>query len=115
VVAKTAALGVALAALVGTGLGLAWGRQAAVAGALFGLLAAGLQTLAVGALRPAIGGPHRTLFLRYGVGMGLRLLGVVAIPVAVLAARDRFPPLPTALGYLGVIVPLLFFETRLFR
>ena len=43
------------------------------------------------------------------------MVGVFLVPVAVMVARDRFAPLPTAFGYVGVIVPLLFFEARLFR
>ena len=118
-VRKTAALGVVLAALVSLGLGVAWGREAGIAALVFGLLGTALQTIAVGAMGPVIGGVRGRapgpMFRRFGLGMGLRLLGVLAIPVAVLAARERFPPLPTAFGYLGVIVPLLFYETRLFR
>lgn len=114
-VGKTAALGVALATVLSLGLGALWGREAATAAGLFGLLATTLQTIAVGAMRPAIGGPPGVAFIRYGVGVGLRLLGVIAIPIAVSAARETFAPLPTAVGYLGVIVPLLFLETRLFR
>jgi hypothetical protein len=26
--------------------------------------------------------------------------------------RERFPPIPTALGYLGMILPMLYMETR---
>ncbi len=48
----------------------------------------------------------------YAVGVVLRLLGVLLVALLVVLDRERFPPLPTALGYLGVIVPLLFMETR---
>jgi hypothetical protein len=44
--------------------------------------------------------------------MGLRLGGVVLLMVAVVVRRDLFDPLPTALGFLGVLIPLLFFEAR---
>jgi hypothetical protein len=37
---------------------------------------------------------------------------VLLFLVAVLVDRRLFPPLPTALGYLGVVIPLLFLETR---
>jgi hypothetical protein len=30
----------------------------------------------------------------------------------VLVGPDQFPPLPTAFAYLGVLIPLLFTETR---
>ncbi len=52
---------------------------------------------------------------RWGMGMGLRLLGVMLFAAAVLANRELFPPLPTAFGYLGVLLPLLFMEARLVR
>jgi hypothetical protein len=47
--------------------------------------------------------------------MGLRLLGVVAIAVAAGLDPAHFPPLAAALGFLGVLLPLLFYEVRLIR
>jgi len=114
-VGKTAGFGAGLTiAVTGVAL-LVWGGKAAAGCAGFGLLATVLQTAAVAVMQPAIGAHHVTMFKRYGAGLALRLVGVVAIPVAVLLARDWFPPLAAALGYLGVLVPLLFYETRLFR
>lgn len=115
-VGKTAGLGVVLAALLALLFGRLWGSQAAVAGLVFGLLATVLQTGAVGLMRPAIGSREAgRLFKRYGAGLALRWLGVFLVPLAVMVARDWFAPLPTAFGYIGVIIPLLFFEARLFR
>lgn len=115
-VGKTAGLGVALSAAVALLLGWLWDREAAVAGLVFGLLATVLQTGAVGLMRPVVGSRDAgRMFKRYGAGLALRWLGVFLVPAAVMVARDRFSPLPTAFGYLGVIVPLLFFEARLFR
>jgi len=48
-------------------------------------------------------------------GMALRLGGVLLFAAAVFAWRTVFVPLPTALGFLGVIVPLLFLELRTTR
>jgi hypothetical protein len=42
--------------------------------------------------------------------MALRLGGVVLFAAAVFGWRAVFLPLPTAVGFLGVIVPLLFLE-----
>jgi hypothetical protein len=112
---QTARLGIALATALGAGFALAGGVRAGLAALVFGGLATALQTAAVVVMRPAIGGSAATLFKRHGAGMGLRLAGVAMIPIAVLLAPDMFRPLPTAFGYLGVLVPLLFFETRLFR
>jgi len=114
-VGKTAGIGAGLTLIVLVGMTLVWGERAGVAGAVFGALATVLQTIAVLAMKPAIGAHHTTMFKRYGAGLALRMLGVVAIPVAVLSAREWFPPLAAAFGYLGVMVPLLFYETRLFR
>lgn len=48
----------------------------------------------------------------YAVGVVLRFLGVLLVALLVVLDRERFPPMPTALGYLGVILPLLYMETR---
>ena len=47
--------------------------------------------------------------------MGLRLGGAGALALAVIARPAAFPPLPTAVGYLGVLVPLLFTEIRFLK
>jgi hypothetical protein len=49
------------------------------------------------------------------MGMGLRFGGLVAFAVLVATDRERFPPLPSALGLVGVLIPLLFMEIRLLR
>lgn len=112
---KTAGLGALLTALVAAGFWIGQGPAAGRAGAMFGGLAVVVQTVAVRLMGPAVGGPVHRQFQRHGLGMGLRLLGVVALPVAVVVDRVAFPPIPSAFGYLGVLLPLLFLETRLFR
>ena len=115
-VGQAAALGLALCALVGFGVGVWLGPAARLAAVVFGLVATGLQTWAVAlAERPLALGDYRGLLGRWGAGAGLRLLGVIMIPVAVTIDRTLFPPLPAALGYVAVLVPLLFFEIRRFR
>jgi hypothetical protein len=47
--------------------------------------------------------------------MMLRLGGVVLMGAAVVWDRTLFPPLPTAIGFLGVLIPLLFLEVRFVR
>jgi hypothetical protein len=96
-------------------LTLATGRQALVPGLTFGGLATVLQLVAVLVVKPAMDGPTNELMNRWGIGMGLRFLGVVLFVVAVLLSRDIFPPLTTAIAYLGVLVPLLFTELRLIK
>lgn len=48
----------------------------------------------------------------YAVGVVLRMLGVLLVALLVGLDRERFPPIPTALGYLGTILPMLYMETR---
>jgi hypothetical protein len=111
--------------LVGWGLGLTaglagigwdvWGREAVVPIVAFGLLATAIQLAAVAALRRGMDAPFRVLVTRWSLGVGLRLTGIVIFAVAVVMDREMFPPLPSALGYLGVVVPLLFMETRFLK
>jgi len=108
-------LGLGLTAVVTGTLVLIFGREAIIPGLTFGGLATVIQLGAVLVVRPVIEGPTKDLMKRWGVGMGLRLLGVVLFLVAVLLSRDIFPPLPTAIAYLGVLVPLLFTEIRLIK
>jgi hypothetical protein len=90
---------------------MVWGPPAIMAGIAFGLLATAIQAVAHSLVR-AGPGPFPK---HWGTGVALRLGGVVLFAVAVSVAPATFPPLPTAFGYLGVLVPLLFMETRLSR
>jgi len=105
-----------LLTLVVTGaLALIWGPGAVRPGIIFGLLATGLQAAATAVLEPARQAPFDHLIARWGLGVGFRLGGVLLVALAVLLDRGRFPPLPTAFGFLGVMVPLLFLELRRWR
>lgn len=112
---KSVWLGLGLTVVVTAVLALTFGRQAVVPGLTFGCLATVIQLVAVLVVKPVFDGPTKTLMKRWGMGMGLRLLGVGLFLVAVLWSRDIFPPLPTAIAYLGVLVPLLFTEIRLIK
>lgn len=92
-----------------------WDRRAALASLLFGLLAVALQTVALLLLRPAIEAPLKRLAVRWFLGTALRLAGAGLWAMAAVLDRTTFPPLPTAVGYLGVLVPLLFLETRFLK
>jgi hypothetical protein len=80
---------------------------------IFGLLATKLQFLAG---RYAAKVPKEAEFAAFlkgwGMGMGLRLLGVVVLAVVCTAWPAQFPAIGAAIGYLGVLIPLLFLETR---
>lgn len=115
-VGQTAGLGVGLTVVVALLWRVFWGPAAMIAGGVFGVIATTIQVVAMTVAGPKIGqGDFRGLVVRWGVGTGLRLVGVVGVAVAVQVAGERFQPLPTALGYLAVLIPLLFFEVRRFR
>lgn len=107
--------GVALTLGVTGVLVIGWGRAALVPGVVFGSLATAIQVVAWIIVRPVLGAPFASFLKRWGVGMGLRLAGVALFAVAVMVNRELFPPLPTAFAYVGVLIPLLFMETRWLR
>ena len=102
--------------------GIAWrvsGEPAAIAAGIFGLLATGIQIGALALMRPVRRVESKAalpkFMARWGAGMGLRFLGVVALAIAAAVDRTHFPALPAALGFLGVLLPLLALEVRLIR
>jgi hypothetical protein len=87
------------------------GRGAAFGGAL----AVAAQVWAVALLRPVMRAPSPAFMARWLGGMAIR---TVAMGLAVtIAATNRatLPLLETALGFLGVLLPLLFLETRFLK
>lgn len=109
------ALGLGLTATITAVVWVVWGTVAAEAAAGFGLLATVLHSVAVALLKPALRGTTKKLLGRWAAGMGLRLLGVVVFAVLVMTQRELVPPLPAAIGFAGVLLPLLFSEMRLLR
>jgi len=112
---KGLGLGLVLTLLVSGLLVLGWGRDALLPGLVFGLIATAIQVTSVALVRPVYAGETVRLLKRWGIGMLLRVLGVAAVVVAIAVDRADFPPLPTALAFLGVLIPLLFMEVRLVR
>ena len=108
-------IGLTLGAILAAVSGVIWGGQAAFAAGMFAALALGIQLTSIALIRPAMQAPPKLFIKRWGMGMGLRLLGVVAIALGAGLDRTHFPPLPTAIGFLGVLLPLLLFEVRLVR
>ncbi|HEX7918174.1 MAG TPA: hypothetical protein VF454_02170 [Gemmatimonadales bacterium] len=88
----------------------------AMTAVVFGLLATRLQYMAV---RLAVQVPQDAPFAEhvkgYGRGMALRLVGVVVLLVLCTAWPAYFPAIGAAIGYLGVLIPLLFLEMRTSR
>ena len=93
-------LGVGLV-VVATLLG---GRPAAIGGSV----AVVAQLWAVALLRPKMRAPNPEFMARCLGGMGIRLLGV---GIVLIVSRT----VPALLGYVGVLLPLLFLETRFLR
>ena len=108
-------VGILLTAGVTAALFLVWGQEALLPGAVFGLLAAGISAAAVALLKPALRSEFGAALARWGMGMALRLVGVGLFVLAVVWEPERFPALPTAIAYIGVLIPLLFYEMRLLR
>jgi len=107
----------ALALLVALGAGLvaiavALGGRAAGLGGGVALVA---QLWAVALLRPKMGAPTPEFMGRWLGGMAIRALSLGALIVWVVTHRASLPPLPAVLGFLGVLLPLLFLETRFLR
>jgi hypothetical protein len=100
---------VLVAAALGGGFA---GGSGALAAGLFGLLAAAIQVLAGWFLTGARNATLQQFMKRWGAGMGLRLLGVILVGVVVWLNPKALPPVPAALGYVGVLIPLLFLEAR---
>jgi hypothetical protein len=98
--ALLAALGVGLVA-VAAALG---GKPAAIGGGV----AMAAQLWAVALLRPKMRAPNPEFMARWLGGMGIRLLGV---GIVLIVSRT----VPALLGYVGVLLPLLFLETRFLR
>jgi len=99
-----------LAILAGLGIGLVavatliGGKPAAIGGGV-ALIA---QLSAVALLRPKMRAPNPEFMARWLGGMGIRLLGV---GIVLIVSRT----VPALLGYVGVLLPLLFLETRFLR
>ena len=97
-----------LLAALGAGLvlvaSLLGGKPAAIGGGV----AVIAQLWAVALLKPKMRAPNPQFMARWLGGMGIRLLG---LGVVLIVSRT----VPALLGYVGVLLPLLFLETRFLR
>ena len=99
-----------LAILAGLGVGLVaiamlvGGRPAAIGGSVAVLA----QLWAVALLRPKMRAPNPEFMARWLGAIGIRFLGV---GIVLIVSRT----VPALLGYVGVLLPLLFLETRFLR
>lgn len=90
---------------------LLWGAPGALATAVLGAIAAVIQLAAGWLMKPATS-PRSPFPAGWLAGTALRLLGVVIFALLVVSDRKTFAPLPSALGFLGVLIPLLMMELR---
>ncbi len=96
--------------LIGAAVALG-GRPAGIGGGV----AVVAQVWAVALLRPKMGAPTPEFVGRWLGGMVIRALSLGALIVWVVTHRASLPPLPAVLGFLGVLLPLLFLETRFLK
>jgi len=107
---RQVAFGLVLTAAVGA---VGWwrgGETAAVGGLAAGLLATAIEATALRVLTPALVPPFERLMKRWAIGFGLRLAGLATVVTAVVLRPGWFPALPTALGFMAVLIPLLLGE-----
>ena len=88
--------------------------------ALIGVLVGGAvavvaQVWAVLLLRPKMRAPNPEFMGRWLGGMAIRFLALVALAIWTITHPASIPPVPALLGYIGVLLPLLFLETRFLR
>jgi uncharacterized membrane protein YhdT len=83
--------------------------------AIGGLASMAAQLLAVALLRPAMRAPQAVFMARWLAGMGVRALALGIVLAFAATHRAILAPLPASLGFLGVLLPLLFLETRFLR
>ena len=102
---------VGLGAVLVVVAGVIGGRAAA----LGGLAALTAQLGAVALLRPAMRAPQPVFMARWLAGMGIRALALGAVLAIAAMHRAALSPLPPSLGFLSVLLPLLFLETRFLR
>lgn len=108
---KVALPGALLTALVVGVSWLAWGRAAVWPALVMGLVATAVQVTARHLMRRPTN-PRSPFPAGWLWGMALRATGIGVMLVLVLADREHFAPLPAALGYVGVVVPLLMLELK---
>ena len=114
-IVKDAGIGLAITLAVTAVLWVVWGPAVLATAIGFGVLATVIHVAASALLQSALDDSFGRLMSRWAMGMGLRLVGVALFAVAVVAMRDRFQPAPSAIAYLGVLLPLMGLEMNLLR
>jgi hypothetical protein len=84
-------------------------------GAIGGAVALAAQFAAVALLRPGMQAHQREFMARWIGGMVVRVLGLGGLVAVAATHPAALPLLPASLGCLGVLLPLLFLETRFLK
>ena len=111
-VARMAVLGGAAELVVATVAAVEAGVPGLAASLVGGGVATAAQVSAVALLRPGMKAGTPEFVRRWATGIAIRGGGVVALTGLVFATRSVLPALWTALGFLAVLLTLLYAETR---
>ncbi len=112
---RTLQLGLVLSLAMGILAGAIWTRQAAIAALAFGLFAPAVQLIALRWILKARGAKLEQFMKAWVGGTALRFVSIGGLVLAAALLDEGFPPLAAALGFLGVMIPLLYVEVRLIR
>ncbi len=107
--------GVLVTLVVAAITGAIWGRLGVIDGLALGGVATAMQLLAARMMRRSGVLPSVDHLGVYSLGMLFRAMGVVVLALLTLGWPDWFRPGPSAVGYLGAVLPLLYLETRISR
>ena len=110
--ARMAVLGAAAELVVAAVAAIEAGVPGIAAALVGGGVATAAQVAAVALLRPGMTAGTPEFVRRWASGIAIRGGSVVVLAVLVLATRGVLPPLWTALGFLAVLLTLLYAETR---
>jgi hypothetical protein len=108
---KAGALLLVCGSVLVAAVGVLGGRAAVIGGAV----ALGAQVAAVALLRPAMRAPTPRFMARWLGGMAVRAVALAVLLAVSVVRRDDLPPLPASLGFLAVLLPLLFLETKFLK
>ena len=101
--------------LLGGGLIAAADVVGGPSAAIGGFTALCAQSGAVALLRPVMAAPTNEFLARWLAGIALRAASIGALLVYAVTHRASLEPLAASLGCLGVLLPLLFLETKFLR
>lgn len=113
--ARVVLSGAALAAPVVVPAALWRGPEAALAGIVGAAIALSAQAGAVLLLRPGMTAGTPQFVSRWALGMAVRGASFLVVALLLFVVKDRLPVIWMAAGYLVVLLPLLFVETRFLR